>query len=41
MLRKAQARSYDAVVNAIPQLLVAFPANECRNYLTNSGYRVV
>jgi transposase len=41
MLRKAQARSYDAVVNAIAQLLVAFPANECRNYLTNSGYRVV
>ena len=41
LLRKAQARSYDAVVNAIAQLLAAFPANECRNYLTNSGYRVV
>jgi putative transposase len=41
LLRKAQARSYDAVVNAIAQLLAAFSSKECGNYLTNSGYRVV
>lgn len=41
MLRRAQARSYDSVLNAIAQLLNAFSANECRNYLSNSGYRVV
>jgi hypothetical protein len=36
-----QARSYDAVLNAIAQLLAAFSSKECANYLTNSGYRVV
>ena len=40
-LRKAQPRSYDAVLNAIAQLLAAFSSKECGNYLTNSGYRVV
>jgi hypothetical protein len=41
LLRKAQARSYDAVFNAIAQLLAEFSSKECGNYLTNSGYRVV
>jgi hypothetical protein len=41
MLRKAQARSCDAVLNAIAQLLQTFSSNECGNYLGNSGYGVV
>jgi putative transposase len=38
LLRKARARTYDAIVAAIAQLLGAFTAEECRNYLVNSGY---
>lgn len=38
LLRKAQARSYDAVLSAIGQALQAYTPAECRNYLTNSGY---
>jgi transposase len=38
LLRKARARTYDAIVTAIAQLLGAFTAEECRNYLVNSGY---
>ena len=37
-LRKAQARSYDAVLQATAQLLDDFPTSECANYLRNSGY---
>ena len=37
-LRKAQARMPDAVCAAIGQLLGAFNAAECANYLANSGY---
>ncbi len=38
LLRKAQARSYDAILAAIADLLEAFDPNECANYLRNSGY---
>jgi transposase len=38
LLRKAQARSYDALVEATGTLLGAFPPNECASYLRNSGY---
>lgn len=38
LLRKAQARSYDAILEALAQLLDAFPPDECANYLRNSGY---
>ena len=38
LLRKARTRTYDAIVAAIAQLLGAFTAEECRNYLVNSGY---
>ena len=38
LLRKAQARSYDALLAAIAELLEAFPPDECANYLRNSGY---
>jgi transposase len=38
MLRKAQARSYDALLAALAELLDAFEPAECANYLRNSGY---
>jgi transposase len=37
-LRKAQARSYDALLHATGHLLDTFPPGECANYLRNSGY---
>jgi putative transposase len=39
LLRKAAARSADAVCNAIGELLQAFSPLECANYFRNSGYR--
>ena len=38
LLRKAQARSRDAVCNTIGHLLHTYTQQECGNYLTNSGY---
>jgi transposase len=38
LLRKAQARTPDAVCEAIAELLGSFSSNECANYLANSGY---
>jgi transposase len=38
LLRKAQARSYEAILNATGQLLDLFPSDECASYLRNSGY---
>ena len=40
LLRKAAARTPDAVCNAIGQLLDAFTSEECANYFQNSGYRL-
>ena len=37
-LRKAAARTRDALWATIAQLLNTFSPDECRNYLTNSGY---
>jgi transposase len=37
-LRKAQARSYDAILQATDHILDAFPPEECASYLRNSGY---
>ncbi|MGY4509794.1 transposase [Bradyrhizobium sp. USDA 3650] len=39
LLRKAAARTVDAVCAAIGELLYAFTPEECANYLKNSGYR--
>lgn len=39
LLRKAAARTLDALVAAIAEALDAFTADECKNHLTNSGYR--
>jgi transposase len=39
LLRKAAARTVDAVCAAIGDVLQAFTPEECANYLTNSGYR--
>ena len=41
LLRKAQARSYDAILAAIAEILGAFTPQECRNYLKNCGYEAV
>jgi putative transposase len=40
LLRKAAARTPDAVCDAIGQALDAFTAEECANYFQNSGYRL-
>ena len=41
MLRKAQARSYDALLAVTAELLETYGPDECRNYFANSGYGVV
>jgi transposase len=41
LLRKAQARSCDALLDAVSQLLDTYSPAECANYLKNSGYGVV
>ena len=38
LLRKAQARTREAVCASISQLLDSYTPQECANYLTNSGY---
>jgi transposase len=38
LLRKAGARSVDAVYAAIAQSLGSFTASECANYVKNAGY---
>jgi putative transposase len=40
LLRNAQARSYDALLNATAELLDRFTPAECANYFRNSGYGV-
>ena len=39
LLRKAAARSFDAVTAAIGRLLDRFTPEECANYFANSGYQ--
>ena len=41
LLRKAAARTQDALWNTIGALLDAFTPAECQNYLTNSGYEFI
>jgi putative transposase len=36
-LRKAAARTFDALIDAIAQALADFPPKECANYLANLG----
>jgi transposase len=38
LLRKAAARTLEALQTAIASALDAFPPQECANYFTNSGY---
>jgi transposase len=38
LLRKANARTIEAVIEAIAKLLDEYTAQECANYLVNSGY---
>ena len=39
LLRKAAARTFDALIHAIATALETFTPDECANYLANSGYR--
>ena len=41
MLRRAQARSYEGLLEAVARLLDTYSPAECANYLKNSGYGVV
>ena len=41
LLRKAAARTRDALWDTLGQALDAFSPDECRNYLTNCGYEPV
>ena len=38
LLRKAAARTVDAICDAIAEILQRFPAHECANFFVNSGY---
>jgi transposase len=38
-LRKAAARTFEALIKAIAQALAQFTPQECANYIANSGYR--
>ncbi len=38
LLRKAGARTYEAVADAIADILAQFPPEECAAYLKNAGY---
>ena len=38
-LRKAAARTFDTLVEAIADTLGTFTPEECENYIVNSGYR--
>ena len=38
LLRKAAARTVDAICTAVAQLLGAFSADECANYFKHAGY---
>jgi putative transposase len=37
-LRKAQARTFEAVTTAISPILNLFTSDECKNYVINAGY---
>ena len=39
LLRKAAARTADAICLALGEILQAFTPDECANYFANSGYR--
>ena len=39
LLRKAAARTFDALIQALASALQTFTPYECANYLKNSGYR--
>ncbi len=38
LLRKAKARTYEALWRAVGDICSLFDPNECRNYLKNAGY---
>jgi transposase len=38
LLRKAAARNFDAISNALGKICSLYTANECRNYFKAAGY---
>lgn len=38
LLRKAKARTFDVLVNAIADILPRIKATECANYFADAGY---
>jgi hypothetical protein len=38
LLRKAEARTYDAVADASAAILAQYPPEECAAYVRNAGY---
>ena len=40
LLRKQAARSFDAIANALGEIVDLFSATECRNYFKAAGYEV-
>ena len=38
LLRKAEARSYEAISDASGKILAQYPPAECAEYLKNAGY---
>ena len=38
LLRKAEARSYEAISDACGKILAQYPPAECAAYLKNAGY---
>ena len=40
LLRQAEARTPDAICEAIRQLLDTYTAQECENYFNNAGYKL-
>ena len=38
LLRKAGARTWDAICNRIGEILRKFTSNECRNYFAHAEY---
>ena len=39
LLRKAAARTFEAICLALGKILQAFTPTECANYFANSGYK--
>ena len=41
LIRKAAARTYQALWNLVGEVCSLFPAQECRNYFQAAGYETI